>query len=135
ISRISSAKKSAVGFDARSTDSENSPARPRERVAATNGMGRSREWGSGNGEGLCPSPCEGRGRLGGGCVGSGATVRRYRASPRNPSPTLPCLRRGGSEKRCARRSRRTLPLGRIECDRPVRLAAQELQHQRVVRCL
>src|SRR3546814_15627182 len=43
-----------------------------------------------------PSPCEGRGRLGGGCVGPGATIHRHRASPRNPSPTLPCLRRGGS---------------------------------------
>src|SRR3546814_5047505 len=50
ISRINSAKKSAVGFDARSTDSENRPARPRERVAATKGMGRSRGRGVGNGE-------------------------------------------------------------------------------------
>src|SRR5690606_10645002 len=33
-----------------------------------------------------PSPCEGRGRL--------ATVR---AAPTAPSPTLPCLRRGGSQ--------------------------------------
>src|SRR3546814_13483041 len=41
---------------------------------------------------FCPgsSPCEGRGRLGGGGVGS-------RRCQRHPSPTLPCLRRGGGE--------------------------------------
>src|SRR3546814_5524109 len=37
---------------------------------------------------LGPSPCGGRGRLGGGCHGS-------RQSQRHPSPALPCLRRGG----------------------------------------
>src|SRR3546814_10378509 len=39
---------------------------------------------------LGPSPCGGRGRLGGGCHGS-------RQSQRHPSPALPCLRRGGSQ--------------------------------------
>src|SRR3546814_10039269 len=98
-------------------------------------MGESRESGIGNREWFCPSPCEGRGRLGGGCVGAGATGRRHRSRPRNPSPTLPCLRRGGGQKRCAGHSRRTLPLFRIEVVRPVRLAAQQLHHQRISRRL
>src|SRR3546814_6437603 len=38
----------------------------------------------------CSSPCEGRGRLGGGAHGSSR-------SQKHPSPTLPCLRRGGSK--------------------------------------
>ena len=41
-----------------------------------------------------PSPCEGRGRLGGGVHGS-QQCQRY------PSPTLPCLRRRGSKELAA----------------------------------
>jgi hypothetical protein len=44
------------------------------------------------------SSCEGRGRLGGGEVVSDTLSGKCGLIRRNPSPTLPCLRRGGSQK-------------------------------------
>src|SRR3546814_6085546 len=66
---------------------------------------------------LGPSPCGGRGRLGGGCHGS-------RQSQRHPSPALPCLRRGGSQGLAASAAPARASSGRLRVGQPVAQATE-----------